>query len=150
MKNLFKVLIFPFFIMFWYLFIPSTHSFFVHADDNLAQTSSRVKLKESEALFNKKPTVYQGAIIVNICYFLEDYDKAIHYGEWCLRLDANKTSYGHLINLWLAASYLKKGNADEAKRYLSTALALDKTDVLKKTNAINEFELQDIFESIIK
>ncbi len=118
------------------------------AGDDLTRIDSINQLKKNELLFKEKKSIYHGAIVLNISYFLKDYDKAIHYGRQCLNLGANKTSYAHLINLWLSASYLKKGDFDKAKEHLETAITLDNNKMIEKSNSIEKFDLQEVYNSL--
>jgi len=114
------------------------------AGGDLFEKESRKQLKKSEDQFKAEPSIHEGAIIVNTSYFLKEYEKAIRYAELCIKMGANETSYGHLINLWLAASLNKVGQVQDAKMHLKKAIELDKNGIFGKTNAIKKFELQEL------
>jgi hypothetical protein len=106
------------------------------------------KIEEIETRFRTLPTLKDAMFLIDKYNYLENYNKAIYYGNWCIDHDVNSTSSGVYVNFWMAEIYLKFGKFQLSRKYLTDALLLDKNDLIMEHNWIEKAGLQRVFQTI--
>ncbi|MCP3931173.1 MAG: hypothetical protein GY705_18980 [Bacteroidetes bacterium] len=82
-------------------------------------------------------------------YYIErkDSEKAIFFGNECLRLGVNETPVGYLVNFWIADIYQSTGELILAEKHLRDAIRLDKDKIILKNKWIDQSGLGHILSS---
>lgn len=77
--------------------------------------------------------------------FINKYDKASHYGEYCLKyMPKENKSDKFIVHLYLAKVYYNKDNLCEACYHLEESLKKDSRKIIKKKNWISLLEIKKL------
>jgi len=98
-----------------------------------------------ENSFNEKPNISDAFRLID-WYFNDkkDNEKAIYFGNECIRLGVEKTPAGFLVNYQLSVIHKANNNYMLSKEHLLKALKLDKNNRIIKNEWIKEDGLCDI------
>lgn len=103
-------------------------------------------VEKIEASFQDNPSLRSALYLTEKYILLEDFEKAIHYGELAIKLGANDTEMGVYVNLWMAEVYNRTGKIDKALKHLQIALSLDEDNIIQEKNYIDKAHLRNILE----
>ena len=73
-----------------------------------------------------------------------NFEKTLYFGNVAIKLGANDSPIGYLINYQLASIYKEIGDIDVARSHLKSALSLDKDQRIFKNNWIDRDKLTDL------
>jgi len=106
-----------------------------------------LRIQQREDKFRNNPNLLDCLVLLDTYYWeLRQYEKALYYGEYCIRLNVEGTRRGWYVHMLLADIYRKDNkNLEKACYHIRLGLEEAKRDNIDE-NHIKELKLQNLID----
>jgi hypothetical protein len=109
---------------------------------------NELRVQQREDKFKNNPNLLDCLVLLNNYYWdFRQYEKALYYGERCIKLDVDSTRRGWYVHMILADIHAKRNkNMEEACYHIRLGLEKAKRDNIPERN-IDELKIQDLIDT---
>ncbi len=108
---------------------------------------NEIRVQQREERFRNNPNLLDCLVLLDNYYWdFQQQEKALYYGEYCIKLGVDDTRRSWYVHMILAKIYAKNRNLEKACYHIGVALKAAERDKVPESH-IKELRIQDLIDS---